>query len=327
MTISLSRRALFAGGAGLATAAALPKIVTPSFAAAPPVGMQAPGFYRFKVGDFEVTALHDGAAFRPVKEGFIKNAPLPEVHDALAANFWQDNQIHIPFTILAVNTGSKLVLIDTGFADNAGPALGQAGKNMTAAGLDPKNVDTVIISHFHPDHINGLRNKDGSAVYPNAEVMVPEAEWAFWMDDGNMSRAPKGMQGAFGVTRRVFTPIAKDVKPYRWNEEIVPGITTVDANGHTPGHTAFVIASGNGKHLVLSDTTNNPLIFARHPDWQVQFDMDGNQAVATRKQLLDMAAAERMRVSFYHAAFPATGFIAKQGNGYDFVPATWSSRL
>jgi glyoxylase-like metal-dependent hydrolase (beta-lactamase superfamily II) len=188
-------------------------------------------------------------------------------------------------------------------------------------------VNTVIISHFHGDHMNGLRLKDGTAVFPNAEVMVPAAEWAFWMDDARMNQAPEAMKGAFQGVRRVFGPIAKDVKQYEANKEIVPGVTTVAAPGHTPGHTAYMVASGNGRLMVMSDTTNHPALFVRNPDWAAVFDMDGDQARQTRRRLLDMAAAERAQVAFYHAPFPATGFIAKEGDKFRFVQVQWTPVL
>jgi len=126
-----------------------------------------------------------------------------------------------------------------------------------------------------------------------------------------MAAAPEGLKGNFSNVRRVFGPIAKDVKQYEAGKEIAPGVTAVAAPGHTPGHTAYVVSSGNGKLILMSDTTNHPALFVRHPEWQAVFDMDGDQAVDTRRKLLDMAAAERARVAFYHAPFPATGFVAK----------------
>jgi glyoxylase-like metal-dependent hydrolase (beta-lactamase superfamily II) len=139
-----------------------------------------------------------------------------------------------------------------------------------------------------------------------------------------MGAAPEAMKGAFGNVRRVFAPIAKDVKQFEAGKEIVPGITSVAAYGHTPGHTTFAVASGGKSLMVMSDTTNHPALFVRNPDWSAVFDMDGPQAAATRRKLLDMVAADRMQVAFYHAPFPATGHIAKSGNGFEMVPVQWS---
>ncbi|WP_262296363.1 MBL fold metallo-hydrolase [Microvirga sesbaniae] len=284
---------------------------------------QAPGFYRYKVGDIEVMAVNDGSAPRPL-EGFIRNAELPAVQQAAREAFLPQDTIQNTFNGLVVRSGDRLTVIDTGNGDMGAPTTGRWMENFRAAGFDPAQVNTVVISHFHGDHINGLRRKDGTAVFPNAEVMVPAAEWAFWMDDARMNQAPENARGGFQGARRVFGPIAKDVKQYDMDKEVVPGLTSIAAPGHTPGHTAFMLSSGSGRLLILSDTANHPALFVRNPDWSAIFDMDADQARATRRKMLDLAAAERAQVAFYHAPFPATGHIAKEGNGFRFVPVQWS---
>jgi glyoxylase-like metal-dependent hydrolase (beta-lactamase superfamily II) len=284
---------------------------------------QAPGFYRYKVGDIEVTAINDGSAPRAL-EGFIRNAELSAVQQAAREAFLPPDIIQNSFTTLVLNQGGRVTLIDTGNGDSGAPTTGRWLDNFRAAGFDPSQVDTVVISHFHGDHINGLRRKDGTAVFPNAEVLVPAAEWAFWMDDARMNQAPEGARGGFQGARRVFGPIAKDVKHYEMDKEIVPGLTSIAAPGHTPGHTAYMLSSGSGRLLILSDTANHPALFVRNPDWSAVFDMDADQARATRRKMLDMAASERAQVAFYHAPFPATGHVAKDGNGFRFVPVQWS---
>jgi glyoxylase-like metal-dependent hydrolase (beta-lactamase superfamily II) len=284
---------------------------------------QAPGFYRYKVGDIEVTAINDGSAPRPL-EGFIRNAELPAVQQAAREAFLPQDTIQNSFTALVIRNGDRLTIVDTGNGDMGAPTTGRWMENFRAAGFDPSQVNTVVISHFHGDHINGLRRKDGTAVFPNAEVMVPAAEWAFWMDDARMNQAPENARGGFQGARRVFGPIAKDVKQYEADKEIVPGLTSIAAPGHTPGHTAYMLSSGSGRLLILSDTANHPALFVRNPDWSAIFDMDADQARATRRRMLDMAASERAQVAFYHAPFPATGHIAKDGNGFRFVPVQWS---
>lgn len=323
----ITRRTLFSGATALAAvAAASPMAATPARAAATPAGKQAPGLYRYKVGDYEITAINEGIAQRPL-EGFIKNAELADVKEALEAAFLPTDKVTIPFTTLVVNTGSKLYLIDAGLGDMGPPTTGLWSANFKAAGFDPKNVDAVVISHFHADHISGLRLKDGAAVFPNAEVMVPALEWAFWMDDAKMAQAPDAMKAGFNNCRRVFGPMAKDVKQFEAGKEVLPGITAVAAHGHTPGHMAFALASGTGRMMIMSDTANHPALFVRNPDWAAVFDMDGEMAKATRRKLLDMAAAERMQTAFYHAPFPATGHIAEDGNDFAFVPVAWSPVL
>lgn len=320
----LSRRTLLGATPALLAAPALLGRAAPARAKAPLVTAASPAFYRFKLGDFEVTALHDGEGARPLDASFVKNAPLEAVQKTLADNYLPTDKIVISFTALLVNTGSKLVLIDTGFADNGGPTNGRVAAAMKAAGYTPDQVDVVLLSHFHGDHLQGARLKDGKLTYPNAEIMVPEPEWAFWMDDAKMSAAPDAMKGAFAGVRRVLAPAAGDVKRFKWGDEVVTGITAVEASGHTPGHTAFAIVSGNAKLMYLADITNNPVLFATNPEWKIMFDMDADKAIASRKRILDMAATDKFRVSFYHASFPATGFVAKEGAGYRFVPAQWS---
>ncbi len=322
-----SRRAMMAGAGALAAAATLefPAGFGLAHAQGAPVS-QAPGFYRYKVGDLTVTAINDGFARRPL-EGFVRNAELADVKKAMEQAFLPADALSISFTTLVVQNAGKLTLIDTGNGDSGAPTSGRWMTNFKAAGFDPKDVSSIVFSHFHGDHINGFRLKDGTAVFPNAEVMVPAAEWAFWMDDAKMAAAPEAMKGAFGGVRRVFAPVAKDVKQFEAGKEILPGLTAVAAPGHTPGHTTFVLASGAAKLMVMSDTTNHPALFVRNPDWSAVFDMDGAQAAATRRKLLDMVSADKMQVAFYHAPFPATGYIAKSGNGFEMVPVQWSSAI
>ncbi|MDB5510564.1 MAG: fold metallo-hydrolase [Enterovirga sp.] len=318
----MDRRTLLAAAplaaAGLTTSALAQTAASPAPAAA-----QAPGFYRYKVGDIEVTAIHDGFAMRPL-EGLVRNAELADVKKVVAESFLPDTALPITFTTLVVRTGGKTVLIDTGNGDSGAPTSGRWMANFKAAGFDPAAVDTVIISHFHGDHINGLRLKDGTAVFPKAEIMVPEAEWAYWMDDSKMSSAPDGMKPAFQGVRRVFGPVAKDVKRYEAGKELVPGVMSVAAPGHTPGHTAYTITSGSARFMAVSDITNHPALFVRRPEWAAVFDMDGEQARQTRVKILDMAVADRLQLAFYHAPFPATGHVLKDGSGYRFVPIQWT---
>jgi glyoxylase-like metal-dependent hydrolase (beta-lactamase superfamily II) len=320
----ITRRALVAGTMLSAAATALPK---PAAANAPAAGQQAAGLYRYKVGDFEMTAVYDGIWNRPIDEKFVHNAPFAEVQKVLADAFLPTDQLPIPVTTLLVNTGSKLVLLDTGTGGQVAPTAGTMTANLAAAGIDPKSVDVIVISHLHPDHINGIKTKDDELVFPNAEILVPAPEWAFWMDDAKMSTAAEGLKGNFLNVRRVLGNIAKDVGRYEPGREVAPGITSIAAYGHTPGHTAFAVASGSQSILVLSDTSFHPSLFARNPEWQGVFDLDGDMAVATRKKLLDRAAADRMLVQGYHFPFPASGYIGRDGQGYKFVPVMWQPSL
>jgi glyoxylase-like metal-dependent hydrolase (beta-lactamase superfamily II) len=324
----LTRRELFAGTA--ATTAALSLGLTPSeiFAAAPPAGKQAASFYRYKVGDFEVTQIADGARTFPMPDTFVVNQKKEDALKAAEEAYIPKGQVTIVFNPMVINTGSKLVLIDTGNGlgayDQTKGAVGQLNANMQAAGIDPKNIDIVLISHFHGDHMNGLKKADGSLVYPNAEVKVPSVEQKFWADESNASKTNGFNKPNFPNVKKAFDGIK--VTEHEWDKEVAPGITAIGTPGHTPGHTSYVVSSGNGKLLVQSDVTNIPM-FVTHPDWHVTFDNDPNLAQTTRHKFFDMAAAEKLPVAGYHFWFPSIGHIEKAGDGYRLVPVAWNPTI
>jgi glyoxylase-like metal-dependent hydrolase (beta-lactamase superfamily II) len=312
---ALTRRRFLAGSASA--------LALPAYAAAPQASGQGPGVYRYKLGDIQLTALYDGIWLLPIDDKFVRNATAAQVNRALADAFLPPRVLPISFTALLVNTGGKLILIDTGTAGQIADGAGALLANLTAAGIAPGAIDTILISHFHPDHIDGIKTKDGDKVFANAEIWVPEPEWGYWMNDAHTTGVPKSVHGYFLNARRIFGDIAKEVHHFKPGAEIAPGIVSIPAFGHTPGHTAFAIHSGNQSMLVMSDTVRNPYLFARHPDWQPIFDMDGPQAVKARRAMLDRAVADRMLVEAFHFPFPACGHIAKTGTGYELVPVEW----
>lgn len=314
---------LAAGGA-----LALPALPRPARAQAPattPAAAQAPGYYRFRIGGATVTTVHDGFFSRPV-EGFVRNAPLAAVQAVLRDSFLPTDRTVIPFTITFVQRGATLAMFDAGNGVTpAGATAGRMIANMAAAGIDPARVTHVIHSHFHGDHINGLLDAGNGRAFPNAEVHVPAPEWAWWTDEANQTRSPEGQRGTFANTARRFAPYRDRVKTFQPGAEVIPGITSMAAPGHTPGHTIFRIADGSEQAMFLADVTNRPEVMMAHPDWQIAFDFDGDQAAATRRRVLDMVATDRIRVTGYHYPFPANGYVARAGNGFRFVPADWSS--
>ena len=318
----LSRRTLLAG-----TAAVLGTPAASAIAAEPPADAVTAGIYRYKIGSYELTALYDGIWYRPITDKFIRNAPFAEVEHALDAAFMPHDKLATPFTTLIVNTGKRLVLIDTGTGGQIAASAGVLRDNLAAAGIDPNAVDAIVISHFHPDHINGIKDKDNNLIFANAEIMVPAPEWVYWMDDANLNAAPADLKLTFLNQRRIFSDIARQVTQFEPGKEVAPGIVTLPAAGHTPGHTVFAIHSGDASLLVLSDTAQHPAVFARHPDWQAAFDIDGAAAVATRKKIFDRAAADRMLVTGYHFPFPACGHLIKTASGYEHVPVEWQTTL
>lgn len=320
---TLSRRGLLAGAAAVTAAGS---VNSPARAAAPMIGKQGPSFYRYKIGDFEVTALSEGSVRNAAVKNMAVNKMEPEIQKALGDAFLPTDHVVNQFNVLVVNTGRNLVLFDSGFGDNGPPTVGNLIPNMQAAGIDPKNIDTILVSHFHGDHISGIRAKGGTANFPNAEVMVPAPEWQFWNDASNQPKVVDAFKPGFANVKRVFDPIGKDLKQYEYGKELVPGISSVDARGHSPGHGAFLVTSGNGKLLVTCDTVNHQILI-RNPEWSLWADMDAAMAVTARKRLLDMAAADKIQIAAYHLPFPSTGFISKRGDGYEFHPAYWQPVL
>jgi glyoxylase-like metal-dependent hydrolase (beta-lactamase superfamily II) len=319
----LTRRQALAGA--VATAAATMSItIPPANAAAPPAGKQAPSFYRSRLGAFEITVVNDGARAIPLPPQFVRNVSNEVVLAAAEAAYMPKGSIVAPFNPIVVNTGAKLVLIDTGYGPGIAPTVGLLPATLAAAGIDPKAIDIVLISHMHGDHILGLKTPDGALAFPNAEIKVPAVDWAHWMSDENMSKAPEGFQKAsFGFNRKIFSNLADKVTRYEWGREVAPGITAVDTNGHTPGHTAFVIASANRQLFFQGDVSNVPDLFLRNPDWQVMFDSDPDKAVITRRRVYDMASADKLLVAGYHFPFPGLGYVEKAGTGYRLIPAAW----
>jgi len=318
---ALSRRTVLTAGAALAAAGpVLPGTVN----ALDRARLQGPGVYRYPLGGYQITALYDGTWFLPIDDKFVRNVVGSDVNRALTDAFLPRNILPVTFTALLVNTGKRLILIDTGTAGQIADTAGVMLDNLRVAGVTPADIDTIVISHFHPDHIDGIRTKDGDKVFSRAEIWVPEPEWTFWMDDANMGRFSGKVHRYFLNARRIFRDLAEEVHRFKPGAEVAPGIVSIPAYGHTPGHTAFAVHSANQSLLVMSDTARNPYLFVRHPDWQPTFDMDGPTAAQARRQMLDRAAADRMLVEAYHFPFPACGHIVRSGTAYEFEPVMWS---
>ncbi len=277
------------------------------------------GVTRVDLGAIKVTMLNDGMARRTLDEKFVRNAPLSEVQSALKEAGLPTDTLSVPYTTLVVERGSARVLFDTGNGEYGGAGSGKMLANMVKAGIDPQSITDVVISHFHGDHINGLRNKTGALVFPNAKIHVPIPEWNWWMDDARMAATPETARGGFNAARRVFGPISGEVVRFMPGSEVLPGVRSIPAYGHTPGHTAFMIEGGIRKVLYWADTTNVSL-FVRNPDWAVMFDMNADEARATRRRIADLAIAENALVAGYHLHGTAIGNLSVRGKGYEFTP-------
>jgi glyoxylase-like metal-dependent hydrolase (beta-lactamase superfamily II) len=315
----LSRRAMLAGAAAAAATATLGPL---------PVAAQAPagnmnGVFRHSMGDAEVIQILDGIRAIKYPDTFIANLSKDQINAAFAAAYMPGGIFRNPYCPSVVKSGGKTIVIDTG--NGIGAIAGTKGEvghhraNLAAAGIDVKAVDIVLISHFHPDHINGLKNPDGSPAYPNAEIKVPAAEWNYWTNEANLAKTPKPNQGNFANIKKVFTGLK--ATQFEAGKEVAPGITAIATPGHTPGHTSFVVASGSKRVLIQGDVALAPGIFVKHPDYQILFDVQGDLAVATRKKFFEMAVSEKLPVIGYHFAFGTVNFVEKAGSGFNLVPA------
>ncbi|MEE4236874.1 MAG: MBL fold metallo-hydrolase [Anderseniella sp.] len=324
-SLPLSRRQLIAGAA--VTAAAVPlagtvSSVTPAAAKAEMKGVERPTHRRFKLGDFTLTTINDGAiSVEDPQSIFGTNASKEDFEAQAQASFLPVDKLQISFTPVIVNTGSELVLFDTGNGDARMPNAGHLiHHTLKAAGYAPEQVDKVIITHYHPDHIGGLMMA-GNATFPNATYVAAANEHDFWS-------APERMSGG---TERVAKLVESNITPMKDKftfikdgDEVAPGIRAMATNGHTPGHTAYHIESAGQRILVGGDFANQPYLSIAKPEWHVRFDMDKDGAVATRKKVLDMLAADRIPFTSYHMPFPAVGYIDKRADGsYHYVPVSF----
>ena len=324
----MQRRLILAASGGLLATPTLLRRAQAQGAAPAAATAQAPGFYRFKLGSFTVTMAHEGFVTRPV-EGFVVNKPLAEVQQSLRDNFLPTDTLPIPFTVTVVDTGRALVVFDTGFGPGVVPTASSFFSNLRASGLDPARVTHVVVSHFHGDHITGLADNAGAALFPNAEIVVPETEWKFWTDASNEARSPAFQKQQFPNVAKRFAPYQAQnrIRQIADGAEAVPGIRAVAAYGHTPGHTAYHIADGNAQMMYVADATNRPVPLALHPDFQIVFDFDPTMAEATRRRIYDRVSADRLLITGFHFPFPATGHMLREAGGYRFIPSDWSSAI
>jgi glyoxylase-like metal-dependent hydrolase (beta-lactamase superfamily II) len=316
---TISRRDLVLSAAGAYAAFGLRKPI--SFIGAAAAQTPAQGFRKYKVGDIEVVSLYDGVWEKPHDESFIKGASVEETKAALKAAGLTDAHVPIPFTVIAVNTGGNWILIDsgTGGGQAGGPKAGALAQSMAAAGIDAKAVKTVVISHFHGDHISGLMAKDTNAqMFPEAEIVVPAAELKWWTQPVESIPQPRR---ALAQRIQATLPTWKNVKAVDGEADVAPGVRAIPAHGHTQGHTAHLVSSGANQLLVTADATNVAALFVKNPEWQGAFDHVPDQAVETRKKLFDRAIADKAMVAGYHWGLPNVGSMAKDGKSYAFTPA------
>ena len=312
-------------GAVLITLACLVGGLTPALAAAPQHHDQVPGFFRLNVGDLEVTSLFDGAA---VFDLHWLNGETTTMDGVVQSLREDPHLLDASVTAFLVNTGKQLILVDAGGGTwYGGGALGHLTDSLRSAGYAPEQVDLVLITHLHSDHIGGLTTQDGNRVFRNAEVYVAKAESDFWLSPQIAAKAPKDVQPFFRSARAIAAPYIKAGKWHAFNgsEPIVDGVQLVPLPGHTPGHTGYEFLSKGQRILFWGDTIHAHNVQLQHPEVTVVFDIDPTAAAATRNQLLTKLAHEDVVIASPHMLFPGLGRLHEEGNGYSWEPVRFSN--
>ncbi|MDY0012252.1 MAG: MBL fold metallo-hydrolase [Rhodocyclaceae bacterium] len=289
-------------------------------AEAPLQKTQVPGYYRLMVGKIEVTALYDGPVSLDTK--LLKNTTQAQAQRLLAHMFLQGPAVQTAVNAYLLNTGDKLILVDAGAAGLFGPSLGKVAANLRAAGFEPAQVDAVLLTHLHGDHVNGLLDAEGKPLFPKAEIWAAKAEAEFWLSPEVAAMAPQEAQPFFQMAQNATTPYreAGRFKTFGDDQELAPGIRSVAAGGHTPGHSAYLVSSGDARLLIWGDIVHNHAVQFRRPEVAIEFDVDAKQAVLTRKALFKRVAKEKLLVAGMHLPFPGIGHVRAEPRGYAWVP-------
>jgi glyoxylase-like metal-dependent hydrolase (beta-lactamase superfamily II) len=285
---------------------------------------QPPGLYHRSIGDIVVTAVNDGI----YPSGFDLIAGIDQgACERLAHEAFRALPPALTMNMFLLQFGGHAVLIDTGCGVSMGPTVGKGMQNLAMMGVEPADITSILITHLHPDHINGLIDARGNAVFPNAELVVNAAELQFFDDPKSIDRTPEGEARAFFSGMRTATAPYRDRIRTVTDGPALPGVVAITVPGHTPGHTAWLVESSDDAVLIWGDIVHVPSVQLAVPEAGTVLDIDREQGVATRRRVLDMVAAERIRVAGVHLDFPAFGHIVKSGSGYRFVPSLWTTTV
>jgi glyoxylase-like metal-dependent hydrolase (beta-lactamase superfamily II) len=282
---------------------------------------QIPGVYHRRFGDIVVTAVSDGY-LDGVYEFMRDITPADAEH--ILKDAFRPAPPRISVNTFVIHSAGRMALVDTGSQNSMGPTLGHMPKHLGAAGIDPREIDTILLTHMHPDHSNGLTDANGKAIYPHVELVVAERDVNHWHDDAAMARATERQK------LRFFQWAREQIKPYQNQRrdpqgEVFPGVTAVPLYGHTPGHTGYLISSRGEQLLIWGDIHHIPDIQTRRPEVYMEPDVDGAAAIATRKRIMDQVATDRLLCAGMHMHFP--GFLnlnKRPGGGYELVPEIWN---
>jgi glyoxylase-like metal-dependent hydrolase (beta-lactamase superfamily II) len=312
----ITRRRLLIGVSALGVGGAMGAGVISAFAKAPLLNTRAPAFYRFNLGTFEATVISDGPL--NFKNAIFRGAPEPEIRQMLSDEFLPPDMVRMEQNILVLNTGDKLVMFDTGILSMK-PANAPSGRilqSLAEAGIDPKDIDAIVLTHPHIDHAGGIMSADGKTrLFPNAQIYTTEADYKFWTNEQLI-----GTPAEFSVRTALknLVPNKDRLVMYKDGQEILPGIQAIATPGHTVGHSSFMITSG-GKSLCFTGDVALHEIMLRNPKIEVTFDTDSKQAVVTRIKMCDILAATKIPALIFHMPWPGIGNLVKDGSGYRFV--------
>jgi glyoxylase-like metal-dependent hydrolase (beta-lactamase superfamily II) len=322
-SFALSRRQALLGTVAAAGVAALDGLPRSAHAKAPFAKDQAPYFYRFAHGKMQATVVSDGILPLGEPSGSFLGTSKEEIGKMLADNFLSPANVVLEQNILVMNTGDKLVLFDTGMGSSTmfGPTTGKMLANLKAAGIDPKDIDAVVATHAHCDHVWGIMGDDGKPNFPNAQIYIAQADFEYWTDEAKLGmKDPAYMKPFVEGARKNLIPVRDRLVFVKDGQEFLPGIQAIAAPGHTVGHTVFMITSDGKSLAAIGDLTHHQVLLVEKPRLEFAYDTDPKQSVGSRVRILDMLAAQRIPLLAYHFPWPGVGHVAKQGDGFRFYP-------
>ena len=308
------------GGAGVLIAS----VPSSSNAADGPSNMKVDkeiAFVRRRIGEAQMTAILDG--FIDVNPSLVTGYEAERAAVLREAHRVEAEQFPIPVSAYLVETDGRKVLVDAGSADKLGPKLGRVRKTLSVLGVAPDQIDAVLITHMHPDHLPGIVTPEGTRAFKNAELVVAEEEMNYWSDDGALANAPEATKGFFAGARAIPKVYEQNQTLIAPGESILPSVTSVDLRGHTPGHTGYQIESGGEALMIVGDLVHYATYQFDQPDWGIAFDADRALAASARRRLFDRLASERTLIAGMHLPFPGFGYVERKGGAYRFVPAEW----